>query len=172
MNAREERFCEEYLIDLNATRAAIRAGYASRTAEDAARWLKAGDDREKPGVRARIDRALAERSRRTGVTQDRVIRELARLAFASALDVINPDTATILPDASEDDRAIIQSVRVKTFSTKEGEGVEREVKMADKLKALELLGRHLGMYTDRVALIDDRPTIVDDIPDGGGGGGG
>lgn len=162
MDKRRERFIEEYLIDLNATQAYIRAGYSARGANASAAKLLAN-----PSIRARVDEQLAARSRRTGVTQDRVVRELARIAFLQAPDVIHAEDATVRADAAPDDLAAIASVRVKTIPTQDGTGVEREVKFADKLKALELLGKHLGMYTDRVIVAEDVPRIVDDI--GGAG---
>jgi phage terminase small subunit len=154
VNARQQRFCEEYLIDLNATQAAIRAGYSSASAGELGCALL-----KNVKVRARIDAELAERSRRTGVTADRVVRELARVAFADITDVVDVDRATLRPNADRDDTAVIASVKVK-----EGDDfTEREIKMCDKLRALELLGKHMGMFTDKVALVDDRPVIMDDV---------
>ena len=76
MTAKQERFVEEYLIDLNATQAAIRAGYSPKTANEQGARLLA-----KVSVQTAISKAQAERSRRTGINQDRVIRELAKVAF-------------------------------------------------------------------------------------------
>ena len=90
---------------------------------------------------------MAERSCRTGVTADRVVMELAKVAFVNAGDVIDADDATLNPDATPEDLAAIQSIKVKTFGD---DGVEREIRLADKLKALELLGRHLGLFDDRL----------------------
>lgn len=145
MTNKQKNFCEEYLIDLNATQAAIRAGYSPESAASIG-----SENMQKPDIRARIDKAIAERSKRTGANADRVIRELARVAFINANDVIDIDSATLKADACEDDTAAIASVKVKTIPTADGEGVEREIKLADKLKALELLGKHLGMFTDKV----------------------
>lgn len=142
MTAKQKRFIEEYLIDLNATQAAIRAGYSSATAKDIG-----SQNLAKLNIRARIDQAMAERSRRTGISQDRVLRELARLAFVNPTDVINTADATLKESSDADDTAAIQSVKVKTFGE---DGVEREIKMADKLKALELLGKHLGMFQNNL----------------------
>lgn len=158
LTAKQRRFIEEYLIDLNATQAAIRAGYSPNSAKEIGCITLTKDN-----VRARVDQELADRSRRTGVTQDRVIRELARVAFVNATDVLNLDTATILTSASEDDTAAIASVKVKTIPTQDGEGVEREIKLADKLKALELLGKHLGMFTDSNINLNLGVQIIDDI---------
>ena len=91
---------------------------------------------------------MAERSKRTGFNADRVLRELGRIAFLNPKDVIDLNTAEVLGTAVEDDLAVIAGVKVKQTPTEFGTSVEREVKMADKLKALELCGRHLGMFKD------------------------
>ena len=158
MTGKQKRFIEEYLIDLNATRAAIRAGYSPVTAKDIG-----CENLKKPMIRRHIDRAMAERSRRTGVNADRVVMELAKIAFVNASDVIDADTATLKPDASPEDTAAIQSVKVKTFGE---DGLEREIRMADKLRALELLGKHLGMFKDKVELsgsLEGEKTKLDDL---------
>lgn len=147
---KQERFIEEYLVDLNATQAAIRAGYSPETAGEIG-----SENLKKPEIANRIAKAMAERSRRTGINQDRVIRELARMAFVNPNDVINPLDASVRQEAVEDDLACIQSVKVKTTSKGEQEVVEREVRLNDKMKALELLGRHLGMFTDKIELEAD-----------------
>lgn len=156
MRERDKRFAEEYTIDLNASAAAIRAGFSPKTAKDAAAWIHP-DHPTKPQVRALIDQLNAERSRRTGVTADRVIAELAKIAFVNAEDLIDPDTAKVLPTAKREDKAAIQSVTVKSGRTE-----EREIKLADKTRALELLGKHLGVFADNVKIDGAVPVIVDD----------
>lgn len=101
---RQARFCEEYLIDLNATQAAIRAGYSEKTARE-----QAAQNLSKLNIQEKIAELKAERAKRTEMTQDSVIQELAAVA-----------------------RAEIKGVRA-----------------VDKLKALELLGKHLGMFVER-----------------------
>ena len=158
MTQKQKRFIEEYLIDLNATQAAIRAGYSPDTAKSIG-----SENLTKPDIQMRIARAMAERSRRIGVNADRVFMELAKIAFVNAKDVIDPDTATVRADALPEDTAAIQSVKVKTFGE---DGLEREIKMADKLKALELLGRHLGMFKEKVELsgaLETEKTKLDDL---------
>lgn len=157
MTKKQKRFVEEYLIDLNATQAAIRAGYSPDTAKSIG-----SENLTKPDIQARIAKAMAERSKRTGVNADRVVTELAKIAFVNASDVIDADTATLRPDATPEDTAAIQSVKVKTFGE---DGLEREIKMADKLKALELLGKHLGMFKDKVELsgINKEKNKLDDL---------
>ena len=161
MTKKQKRFIEEYLIDLNATQAAIRAGYSPDSAADIG-----SENLRKPDIRARIDKAMAERSKRTGVSADRVVLELAKIAFINAIDVVDPKTATVRPDAAPEDTAVIQSVKVKKSYSETGEMTEREIKMADKLKALELLGKHLGMFKDKMEIsgsLDTEKTKLDDL---------
>ena len=147
---KQQRFVEEYLIDLNATQAAIRAGYSPKTAnEQGARLLV------NVSIQKAIAKAMAERSKRTGVNQDRVIQELARIAFVNPQNVINPEDASVRMEAKEDDLACIQSIKVKTMDGAKGKSIEREIKLNDKMKALELLGKHLGMFKDKVELDAD-----------------
>ena len=161
LTAKQKRFIEEYLVDLNATQAAIRAGYSPHTAREIG-----CENLSKPHIRARVEKELAERSKRTGINQDRVIRELARIALVNPVDVINMDEATIKEMASADDTAAILSVKVKKIPTEEGTITEREIRIADKIKALELLGKHLGMFTDKFNINAEMAVkIVDDIND-------
>ena len=161
MNVKQKRFCAEYLVDLNATQAAIRAGYSPASAGSIGYELL-----KKPDIRARIDKGIAEQERRTGINADRVLRELGRIAFVSAPDLVNMDDATLKEGASADDLAAIASVKVKIIPGPMGDGFEREIRLADKLKALELIGKHLGMFTDKVELnAVEAVQIVDDIPD-------
>lgn len=144
MTKKQKRFVEEYLIDLNATQAAIRAGYSPDSAKEIG-----SENLTKPDIAKAVDQAIAERSRRTGANADRVVRELAKIAFVNAGEVVDLDTALLMDKISDDDMAAIQSVKVKTFGE---DGIEREVKLADKLKALELLGKHLGLFKDKVEI--------------------
>lgn len=146
MTKKQKRFVEEYLIDLNATQAAIRAGYSSATAKEIG-----CENLTKPNISEAISKAMAERSRRTGINQDRVLQELARIGFAKITDVVDPDTAKIRPDASEDDLACIQSIKIKPNEF----GTEREVKLYDKKSALVDLGKHLGLFKDKMELTGD-----------------
>lgn len=160
MTKKQKRFVEEYLIDLNATKAAIRAGYSPKTANE-----QGSQNLAKLSIQAAIDKAMAERSRRTGINQDRVIRELAKIALVNPADVVDMDSATVKPDANRDDTACIASVRIRTLFSKDGPVIEREVKILDKLKALELLGKHLGLFTDKLKVDGGVPVVLyDDIP--------
>lgn len=158
LSDREKVFVDEYLIDMDAKNAAIRAGYKVNTANTASEWIKMPNPK-KPKLRAAIDKALALRSRRTGVTADRVIAELAKLAFADIGDIANLETGEILPDASKADTAAIASLKIK----KTYNAMEREIRMVDRTKALELLGKHLGIFADNVNISTAVPVISDDI---------
>ena len=163
LTEKQQRFIYEYLIDLNATQAAIRAGYSVKTARE-----QASQNLTKLNIQQAISEKMAERSKRTGVNQDRIVLELAKIAFVNAADVIDSDDATIKAGATADDTAAIQSVKVKVIPTKEGEGVEREIRLNDKLKALELLGKHLGMWNDKLDVNVNIPVVIsgeDDLED-------
>ena len=163
LTEKQRRFVDEYLIDLNATQAAIRAGYSVKTARE-----QASQNLTKLNIQQAISEKMAERSKRTGVNQDRIVLELAKIAFVNAADVIDSDDATIKAGATADDTAAIQSVKVKVIPTKEGEGVEREIRLNDKLKALELLGKHLGMWNDKLDVNVNIPVVIsgeDDLDD-------
>ena len=160
MTKKQKRFVEEYLIDLNATQAAIRAGYSPETA-----YSIGSENLKKPEIRACIEKAMAERSKRTGINQDRIIMELAKIGLLNPKNLVDFDEATIKEEAPDEDLAAIASIRVKRFPTKEGEGIEREIKMYDKTKALELLGRHFGMFKDKVEVsgLEEEKKKLDDI---------
>ena len=163
LTEKQQRFVDEYLIDLNATQAAIRAGYSVKTARE-----QASQNLTKLNIQQAISEKMAERSKRTGVNQDRIVLELAKIAFVNAADVIDSDDATIKAGATADDTAAIQSVKVKVIPTKEGEGVEREIRLNDKLKALDLLGKHLGMWNDKLDVNVNIPVVIsgeDDLED-------
>ena len=84
------------------------------------------------------------------------MEEIAKLAFVNAADFITPE-ATISGVARREDTAAIQSVKVKTIPTEEGDIVEREVRLYDKTRNLELLGRHLGLFNDKLAITNMPP---------------
>jgi phage terminase small subunit len=158
LTAKQQTFVEEYLIDLNATQAAIRAGYSAKNADKIGSELLG-----KTRVAEAVSMAMAERSRRTGINQDRVLQELARIGFAKITDVVDPETAKIRPDASDDDLACIQSIKIKPNEF----GTEREVKLYDKKSALVDLGKHLGLFKDKLELNGDMDlNITIDYGDG------
>lgn len=154
LTEKQQRFVNEYLIDLNATQATIRAGYSTKTADvQGSRML--GNVK----VQQAISEAMAERSKRTGVNQDRVVLELAKIAFVKMTDIVDHQ-GQIKSSATEDDLACIESMKYKRSESGTGSSVEREVKIAPKLKALELLGKHLGMWNDKLDLNITAPIVI------------
>lgn len=141
---KQKKFVEEYLIDLNATQACIRAGYSVRTANE-----QGAQNLAKLSIQEAISKAMAERSRRTGINQDRIVQELARIAFVKITDVVDSD-GEINTNASDDDLACIESYKVEDSDSVNGSSSKREVKLASKIKALELLGKHVGMWNDKI----------------------
>lgn len=152
LNEQQKLFVLEYMIDLNATQAAIRAGYPPQRAQaTASRMMKPGSV-----VHNAIARALAARSARTGVTADRVIREAAKVAFGDPRVLFRDDGALRAPtEYNEDDAAMIEGIKTRRIVEVGADGnmvpVEiQEVKLASKMGALTLLARHLGLLTDKI----------------------
>lgn len=163
LTKKQKLFVEEYLIDLNATQAAIRAGYSPQTA-----YSIGEENLKKPEIKNSIEKALAERSKRTGINADRVLTEIAKIAFMNPADAINFSDGSVKQSASRDDLACIQSVKIKTSYSETGETIEKEVKMYDKKSALELLGKHLGMFSDKLKVEGAIPVVItgeDDLED-------
>lgn len=143
-------FVKEYLVDLNATQAAIRAGYAAKTAEVQGPRLL-GNVR----VAAAIAQAMGKRAKRLDITADRVLEEIAAIAFAHMGEYATWNgQAVALKDSAEVDPRAVSEVKqtVNQFGSNVG------IKLHDKLGALEKLGKHLGMWKDRDQ-DEDRPLM-------------
>lgn len=158
LNDKQRRFIDEYLLDLNATQAAIRAGYSEKTAyAQGQRLLKHVE------VAEAVASAQARRSERTEITQDMVLSELAKIGFANMHDYlrVGPDGDPYLDFSklTRDQAAALIEVTVEDFKDGRGED-SRDVrrvkfKMADKKGALVDIGKHLGMFTERRAITGD-----------------
>ncbi len=153
MTPKQTLFVQEYLVDANATQAAIRAGYSARTAR------KIGTENlSKPVISEAIDKAMIERAARTGITADRVVQELANLAFFDPADIYTSDGAlkpiTDIPPAA---RSAIAGLEINELHDSDGQPIGRAVKLRliDRLGALDKLMRHLGQYQDKVTLKGD-----------------
>jgi len=154
LSDKQQRFVDEYLIDLNATQAAIRAGYSVKTANE-----QGSQNLAKLSIQTAIAEKMAERSKRTGVNQDRVVLELAKIAFVKMTDIVD-NQGRIKSSASDDDLSCIESMKYKKSESDTGSMVERELKISPKLKALELLGKHLGMWNDKVNINVAVPIVI------------
>lgn len=162
---KQKRFCEEYLIDLNATQAAIRAGYSPKTAEQTASRLL-----RNVKVQEYIAKRQKELSRSTEITQERVIKELALIAFSNNADYahvvekkMKTEVGGALVDVLDEDGNPVTYRTVEPVLTEELTEEQKralavikkgrdglEVKSCDKVKALELLGKHLGIFTEKI----------------------
>lgn len=163
MTPRQQRFVDEYLIDLNATQAARRAGYSAHYASDRGWKLL-----RTPEVAEAIANAQNARAVRTGVTADRVVKELAKVAFGDPRRLLTwgPDGVVIQDSAklTEAEAALVSEV----WETATASGKTRRIKLYCKLTALTTLGRHLGLFDSRFAEAggsehdhSDGTTIVD-----------
>ena len=147
ITAKQERFCQEYVVDLNATQALIRAGYSARGAKQTANHLLT-----KPDLLALVDKLKKERADKIGVTAEMVVKELAKLAFTDLVDVVDiTKNRQRLKTPLEGDRVKLGAIAEITEITN-GAKTTRRIKMHDKKGALELLGRHLGMFNDKLSL--------------------
>ena len=144
MTPKQALFIQEYLIDLNATRAAIAAGYSPKTAYSIGQRLLKHVE-----IQGALEEAMKKRGQRTEITQDRILRELARIAFADPRSIAEWGNGTMtLKDSSSlsDDDAVAVSEVSQTIT--DGKA-SLKAKMYDKQRALELLGRHLGMFAEK-----------------------
>ena len=149
LTPKQQRFVDEYILDLNATQAAIRAGYSEKGATVRGAELLANRN-----VAAVIEAAKQRREKRTEITADRVLEGLAAVAFGDLRTLFSDTGALISPSDLPDAAAkMLAGIEVSTVNRGEGD-VEHvaKVKTNDRLKALELLGKHLGMFVDRKEL--------------------
>lgn len=139
LNERQRRFVEEYLVDLNATQAALRAGYSQKTAySQVQRLLKNAE------IAAAVKKRTDARIKRTDITADFVLTELMKIAAANLTDFITigkRNRISIIPtrDIPADKLAALSGI-------KKGKNGELEIKTHDKLRALEMLMKHLGLF--------------------------
>ena len=149
---KQRAFIEEYLVDLNATQAAVRAGYSEKTARQ-----MGSENLSKPDIQAVIAEEQLKRSTRTEITADKVLKELALLGFANMEDYIrigtNGDPYIDLSELTREQAAAISEVAVDDYVDGRGKDA-REVKKVrlkfhDKKGALVEIGKHLGMFVER-----------------------
>lgn len=159
LTAKQRRFVEEYLVDLNATQAAIRAGYSQKTAQEQSSRLLSN-----VMVAQAIEAAQAKRSERTEITQDMVLRELAKIGFADIRKAVRWGSTTLQAGVDDEGKptleayhglALVGSDEIDDATaaaiSEVSEGREGlKIKFHDKKGALVDIGRHLGMFKDRV----------------------
>ncbi|HCF4786462.1 TPA: terminase small subunit [Pseudomonas aeruginosa] len=151
LTKKQRLFVDEYLLDLNATQAAIRAGYSTRRATEIGYQLL-----QRPEVAQAIQAAMAERSKRTEVEADYVIRRLREIDEMDVLDILEDDGSfRSIRDWPKAWRQFLSGIEIAELFEGRGDdrriaGVLRKVKWPDKLRNLELLSRHVG--TESAAL--------------------
>jgi phage terminase small subunit len=144
LTLKQERFCMEFLIDLNAKQAAIRAGYSFATAA-----AIGYENLTKSHIQDRIAELNKDRAEATGITQRKVLEEYAKIAFFDIRKIYG-DNGALLPISLLGDNEAGAIAGVKTFEVySQGEllGENKEVKVFDKIRALEALGKHLGIFS-------------------------
>lgn len=178
LTAKQQRFCDEYLIDLNATQAAIRAGYSKKRASEQAYQLL-----QKTTVRNHIAELQKKREERTEITQDSVLHEIALIAFAKASDyakVVEKDAmveveGNMIPVLDENGNPVkyrtVEPILTDELTEEQKKAIAVikkgrdgfEIKPYSKIQALELLGRHLGMFTDKVEVKNTTPNAFEGL---------
>lgn len=170
INDKQDAFCREYIVDFNGTKSAIRAGYSKKTA-----GAMAGRLLSLVKIQERIREYTSQREQRTNVTADRVVQQLARIAFMDIKDVVdwgqedvkyltytetkpdgekiehyrNEKRVFIRPkDPSEIDGTLVQTIKLGKYGF--------EVSIPDRMRAFEMLAKHLGVF-------DDRPQTTVDV---------
>ena len=136
LTAKQQRFCDEYLIDLNATQAAIRAGYSAKTAK-----VIGAENLTKPAIREYIDERMAEKEKDLIADQDEVLKYLT----------------AVLRGESQSTEIVVEGTG---DGCSEARTIQKKPSEKDKLKAAELLGKRYSLFKDSVKL-DVTPVVID-----------
>lgn len=177
LTGKQRAFVREYLVDLNATQAAIRAGYSVSTARQQGQRLLSNVDIDKA-----ISAAMDLRAKRTEVTADRVLQELAKIGFADIRKAVTWQTSMITEEDNPDggDVAVIKNVVTNTVQLVASEDIDDDtaaaiseisqnaaggmkIKLHDKRAALVDMGRHLGMFKDKLEVKFSHEDALDEL---------
>ncbi len=149
LTPKQQKFVDEYLVDLNATQAAIRAGYSEKTARQ-----MATENLSKPNIAKAIEERQKALQEKTGITQERVLAELKNLAFLDIRKLFNDDgSLKNIKDLDDDTAAAVAGLDVYTergSGDTPAIGTTSKIKLVDKRGSLELLMRHMGMLNDKL----------------------
>lgn len=144
LTPKEKKFVEKYLLHLNASKAAEESGYSKKTCGQIGYQLL-----QRSSIQRAIQEAMERRAKRTEITADKVLKELARIAFSDISDYVTfEDGAVIIRDSSElteDQTRCIAEVSDSTYKDER----KRSFKLHDKVKAIDMALRHLGLYLDK-----------------------
>lgn len=162
LSPKQTQFVKEYLIDLNATQAAIRAKYSPKTASRIGPELLG-----KTWIAEAIQKEMDKRAKRTEITADRVLQELAKVGFANIADFVKLQGSGVpildFTNADEAKLAAVSEITQDTYTEGRGDDAElvkkTKFKLHDKVKALQHLGNHLGLFREN-PVDDDCPMPV------------
>ena len=175
LTEKQKLFVEEYLKDLNATQAAIRAGYKEKNAR-----AMGCENLTKPNIIEELNKRMKDREKRTEITQDMIIQELAKIAFSNATDYVTVETKPLKvlkrdPETNEE-KYVDSDVMYQDIIIKDTKDMTEEQKAAigsikhtkygvaidslNKIEALHLLGQHLGMFKSNQPI-----NVINNIPD-------
>ncbi len=154
LSPKQRRFIAEYLKDQNGTQAAIRAGYSKRTANEQASDLLA-----KPSIRSAVDAKLKQIGDAAGVTKERILKALLNVAELDPRRIFNQDeTVKAISELPDDVALSIASVEYDDDG-----GALKKFRFCDKVKALELLGKHVKLFDDTMPL-SGIPMVLNIVP--------
>ncbi|MGP4061497.1 terminase small subunit [Halobacillus sp. H74] len=149
MTEKQKRFCEEYLIDLNATQSAIRAGYSKKTARQTA-----NENLTKPYIKDYIDKRLEEIQNEKVADQQEVLQYYTSVLRGEELE---EHAFTVTDKEFDDDGGMSMTERIET--------IKLEPKIRDRNKAAEMIGKRYIMWTDKQQVENVTPVFVEDVPD-------
>ena len=152
-NSRHVSFCREYIKDLKGKRSAIAVGYSAKTADRAASRLLSNVE-----VRALLAKLTKKHADNLDLSTEKVLSELSRMGFSNFLDYVNiteeGDTFVDLSGLTQEQAAAIQEVTVDEYMEGKGKDARKvkrtRLKLVDKIRSLDLLGRHLKLFTEKI----------------------
>lgn len=155
LNDRQRLFCEEYLKDLNATEAAIRAGYSKKTA----RFI-GSENLTKPNIQLLVRELQDKRAKRTEITADRVLKELAEIGFSDIKNYMSWDKrgVSFIPSCEIENTKAISEVSESTTIVKGVKRINLKMRMYNKVDALIQIGDHLGMWGNKDSKLSEEDT--------------
>ena len=145
LTEREKRFIDEFLVDLNGAAAVRRAGYTASNSKQHAWYIL-----KRPRIQAAIEAALAERSERTAVSADRVVKELGRIAFADLRNAVEWRAGAGKGEIALKDSGALDQDMASAIAEVSQTAQGIKLKLHDKQQALTALGRHLGIFNDKL----------------------
>lgn len=142
LSNKQQLFCEEYMVDLNATQAAIRAGYSKKTSHSIG-----AENLTKPEINSYVTELKAKRNARVELKQDEVLKELKLFAYSDITETMEL-TFTEIKELPVEIRRMICSFKKTETTFDGGEKVTYEIKFVDKMRAFEMLNKHIGFYDE------------------------